>query len=138
MQDNLTQVPVQPFFKLAQGNMDLVTRFMASPEVAADTTANKSQTFREAAESMTALMQTSAFTQMMRGMRRRVLRQAQPRRVDRVERKRGLGHRSGAGGALAADGPSNRHHHQGDRGSGASQTTRRLGLAGLSAEGHCC
>jgi hypothetical protein len=68
MQDNLTSTSTLPFARLLQKNMDLVTRFMASPEVASESTADKSQTFREAAGSMTALMRTSAFTEMMRGM----------------------------------------------------------------------
>ena len=40
MQDNLMQAQTQPFVKLAQANMDLVTRFSTSPEVTAQASAN--------------------------------------------------------------------------------------------------
>jgi hypothetical protein len=68
MQDSLTQIPTQPFLKLAQGNMDLLTRFMASPAVASHPIANGSEMFRRAVESTTTLMQSRTFLQLVQGM----------------------------------------------------------------------
>jgi hypothetical protein len=53
MQDNLMQAQTQPFVKLAQANMDLLTRFSTSPEVT---------------ESTMKLMHSSAFAHLMQGM----------------------------------------------------------------------
>lgn len=53
MQDNLMQAQAQPFVKLAQANMDLLTRFSTSPEVT---------------ESAMKLMNSSAFAHLMQGM----------------------------------------------------------------------
>jgi hypothetical protein len=53
MQDNLMQAQTQPFVKLAQANMDLLTRFSTSPEVT---------------ESTMQLMHSSAFAHLMQGM----------------------------------------------------------------------
>lgn len=53
MQDNLMQAQTQPFVKLAQANMDLLTRFSTSPEVT---------------ESAMKLMNSSAFAHLMQGM----------------------------------------------------------------------
>ena len=60
MQD-VIQAQMQPFFKLAQANMDLLTRFSTSPEVTAQATANASQLFQQATESAMKLMQSGAF-----------------------------------------------------------------------------
>lgn len=68
MQDNLMQAPTQPFVKLAQANMDLLTRFSTSPEVTAQVGANASQLFQQASESAMKLMQSSAYAHMMQGM----------------------------------------------------------------------
>ena len=37
MEDNVMQVPMQPYVRLAQANMDLLTRFATSPEVTSQT-----------------------------------------------------------------------------------------------------
>ena len=68
MQDNLMQAQTQPFFKLAQANMDLITRFSTSPEVTAQASANTSQLFQQASESAMKIMQSGAFTHLMQGM----------------------------------------------------------------------
>lgn len=62
------QFPMTPFIKLAQSNMDLMTRFAASPEVTSQATANASLLFQQATESATKLMHSAAFTQMVQGM----------------------------------------------------------------------
>jgi hypothetical protein len=67
MQD-VIQAQMQPFFKLAQANMDLLTRFSTSPEVTAQATANASQLFQQATESAMKLMQSGAFAHVMQGM----------------------------------------------------------------------
>lgn len=68
MQDDLMQAHAQPFVKLAQANMELLTRFSTSPEVAAQAGANASQMFQQASESTMRLMQSGAFAQLMQGM----------------------------------------------------------------------
>ena len=68
MQDNLMQAQTQPFVKLAQANMDLITRFSTSPEVTAQASANASQLFQQASESAMKLMHSGAFAHMMQGM----------------------------------------------------------------------
>ena len=64
MQDNLMQAQTQPFIKLAQRNMELLTRFSSSPEM----TAQASSLFQQATDSAKNLMQSGAFAQMMQGM----------------------------------------------------------------------
>lgn len=68
MQDHLMQAQTQPFVKLVQGNMDLLTRFSTSPEVTAQTLAGASQLFRQAGESAMKLMHSGAFVQLMQGL----------------------------------------------------------------------
>ena len=68
MQDNLVQAQTHPFVKLAQANMDLLTRFSTSPDVTAQASANASQLFQQASESAMKLMQSGAFAQVMQGM----------------------------------------------------------------------
>ena len=64
MQDKLMQAQTQPFIKLAQSNMELLTRFATSPE----TTSQPSSLFQQTTESARNLMQSGAFAQMMQGM----------------------------------------------------------------------
>jgi hypothetical protein len=64
MQDKLMQAQTQPFIKLAQANMELLTRFSSSPEM----TAQATSLFQQATESSKSLLQSGAFTQMMQGM----------------------------------------------------------------------
>lgn len=70
MQDNLMQAQAQPFVKLAQANMDLLTRFSTSPEVTAQASANAAQMFQQASESAMKLMQSGALAHLMQGMLR--------------------------------------------------------------------
>ena len=67
MQD-VIHAQMQPFYKLAQANMDLLTRFSTSPEVTAQATANANQLFQQAAESAMKLMQSGALAHVMQGM----------------------------------------------------------------------
>ncbi len=64
MQENITQAQTQPFIKLAQSNMELLSRFSSSPEI----TAQATHLFQQATESSRSLMQSGAFAQMMQGM----------------------------------------------------------------------
>lgn len=64
MQDKLVQAQTQPFIKLAQGNMELFTRFSSSPEM----TAQANSLFQQANTSAANLMHSGAFAQMMQGM----------------------------------------------------------------------
>ncbi len=68
MQDHLMQTQTQPFVKLAQANMDLLTKFSSSPEVTSQATANATQMFQQASESAMKLMQSGAFAHLMQGM----------------------------------------------------------------------
>jgi len=68
MQDNVMQAQTQPFVKLAQANMELLTRFSTSHEVTSQATANASQLFQQATESAMKLMQSGAFAHLMQGM----------------------------------------------------------------------
>lgn len=68
MQDNVMQAQAKPFVKLAQANMDLLTRFWTSPEVEAQATANAGALFQQASASAMKLMQSGASAQLMQGM----------------------------------------------------------------------
>lgn len=68
MQDNLMQAQTHPFVKLAQANMDLLTRFSSSPEVTTQASANASQLLQQASESAMKLMQSGAFAHLVQGM----------------------------------------------------------------------
>ena len=56
------------FVKLAQANMDLLTRFSTSHEVTTQVSENASQLFQQASESAMKLMQSGAFTHLLQGM----------------------------------------------------------------------
>lgn len=68
MQENVMQAQIQPFVKLAQANMNLLTRFSTSPEVTSQAIENASKLFQQASESSMELMQSGAFAHMMQGM----------------------------------------------------------------------
>lgn len=68
MQDNVMQVQAQPFVKLAQSNLEALTRFTTSPEVTSQTTTLASQFFQQASESAMKLMQSGAATHLMQEM----------------------------------------------------------------------
>jgi hypothetical protein len=62
------QAQAQPFVKLAQANMELLTRFWTSPEVESQATANASALFQQASASAMKLMQSGASAHLMQGM----------------------------------------------------------------------
>jgi hypothetical protein len=62
------QAQVQPVVKLAQANMELLTRFWTSPEVQSQTTANASALFQQASASAMQLMQSGASASLGKGM----------------------------------------------------------------------
>lgn len=68
MQDNIMQAQAQPFIKLVQANMELLTRFSRSPEVMSPSTTDPSQYFQQATESATRMMQSGAMVELMQGM----------------------------------------------------------------------
>jgi hypothetical protein len=68
VQDSVMQAQVQPFVKLAQANMELLSRFWTSPEVQSQATANASVLFQQASESAMKLMQSGASAALMQGM----------------------------------------------------------------------
>jgi len=68
MQIDALNVQAQPFIKLAQSNMELLTRFSTSPEVSAQATASAGQLFQQASASAMNLMNSGAFAQLMQGM----------------------------------------------------------------------
>jgi hypothetical protein len=68
MQDNIMQAQAQPFLKLVQANMDLLTQFSTSPEVTSHATANASQLFQQGTTSAMKLMHSGAYAQLMQGM----------------------------------------------------------------------
>ena len=66
MQDNIMQPAMQPFIKLVQANMELLTKF--SPEVISQSVANAQNLFQQGQGSATNLVQSNAFAQLMQGM----------------------------------------------------------------------
>ena len=67
MQDNVMQPAMQPFIKLAQANMELLTKFSTSPELISQW-ANAQNLFQPGQGSATNLDQSNAFAQLMQGM----------------------------------------------------------------------
>jgi len=68
MQDNAMQASTQPFFKLVQANMDLLSKFSTAPEVTAQATTGATNLFQQASESATSLMRSGAFAHVMQGL----------------------------------------------------------------------
>lgn len=68
MENILTQPTIQPFVKLAQSNMDLLTNFSQSPEVTSQSLENANSLFKQAQQSTTNLFHSNAFSQMLQGM----------------------------------------------------------------------
>lgn len=68
MQFDTVSVQAQPFIKLAQSNMELLTRFASAPEVMTQATAGASQLFQQATTSAQKLMNSGAFAHLMQGM----------------------------------------------------------------------
>lgn len=67
MQDNFMQAQMQPFIKLAQSNMELLTRFSTAPEITAQPSANANNLLQQATDSATGIMQSGAFVKLMEG-----------------------------------------------------------------------
>ena len=68
MQSNIMQSQAQPFLRLVQANMDLLTQFSTSPEVTSQATADASQLFQQGTASAMKFMQSGAFAHLMQGM----------------------------------------------------------------------
>jgi hypothetical protein len=68
MQENIMQAQTQPFVRLVQANMDLLTRFSTSPQVKPQAPANASQLFQQASESAMRLTHSGAFADLIQGM----------------------------------------------------------------------
>jgi hypothetical protein len=68
MQDNPLQIQAQPFVKLMHSNLELLTRFATSPEVAAQAATTATSLLHQATESATGLMRSGAFVQLIQGM----------------------------------------------------------------------
>ena len=68
MQDNLMQTAMQPFIKLTQANMELLTRFSMSPEVISQSMADAKGAFQQGRDTATTLVHSDAFAQLVQGM----------------------------------------------------------------------
>lgn len=69
MQDSITmQTPMQPFIKLVQSNMALLSQFSLSPEVVSQAMANAQSLFQREPGAANNLAQSNAFGQLMQGM----------------------------------------------------------------------
>jgi hypothetical protein len=68
MQESFLQAQAQPLVKLAQANMDLMTRFWSSREVTSQTTAKGTEPFQQATDSAMHFTQTRAFADLCQGM----------------------------------------------------------------------
>jgi hypothetical protein len=62
------QPTMQPFIKLAQANMELLTRFSQSPEVTSQSAATAQNFIQQAQQSAASLMQSNALAQLTQGM----------------------------------------------------------------------
>jgi hypothetical protein len=69
MQNNLTQTAMQPFVKLVQSNMALLTQFSMSPEAFSQAMASAQSLAKgEQPASASNMLQSSAFAELMQGM----------------------------------------------------------------------
>lgn len=68
MQDKMLQAQAEPFMKLAQANMTLLSQFSTSPEVTSQATQSATQLFQQATESASSLMRSNAFAHLMQGL----------------------------------------------------------------------
>lgn len=64
---NALQSAMQPLQKLAQSNMDLLTKFSASPEVTSQAMSDVQKLFQQTQESAMKLAQSHAFAGMIQG-----------------------------------------------------------------------
>jgi hypothetical protein len=68
MQDMNMQPAMQPFIKLVQSNLALITQFAGSPEAVGQAMSNAQSLFQQAQGSASSLAQSQAFAQLMQGM----------------------------------------------------------------------
>jgi len=70
MQDSVMQPAVQPFIKLVQSNMALLTQFCMSPDMISQAMSNAQSLLHQGQGSATNVTQSNAFGQLMQGMLR--------------------------------------------------------------------
>jgi hypothetical protein len=68
MQDNLMQTAIQPFLKLGQANMELLTQFSLSPQALSQSFANVQNLFQPGQAPAANLLQSNAFAQLAQGL----------------------------------------------------------------------
>ena len=68
MQDTMIQPAMQPFIKLAQANMELLTKFSLWPEAASQSAVSPQAFMQQAQHAAMSLLQPSAFAQLAQGM----------------------------------------------------------------------
>lgn len=67
MKDHFAQPAFQPFVKLAQSNMELLTKFSSSPEVMSQSMATAQSLVQQGQESAMNLIRSNAFGHMAQG-----------------------------------------------------------------------
>ena len=68
MPDAPAYAAMQPFMKLAQSNLELLSRFSTSPEVLSKSTAAFAQIAQQASDTAMTLMQSRAFVELSQGL----------------------------------------------------------------------
>ena len=68
MQDNMIQPAMQPFLKLAQSNMELLTNFSLWPESVSQAAVSPQAFMQQAQHAAMSLLQPSAFAQLAQGL----------------------------------------------------------------------
>ena len=68
MTEGIMQSALQPYLRLVQSNLELLTRFSTSPEVAAQAAASARSLLQQGQESAASLMHSNAFAQLVQGM----------------------------------------------------------------------
>lgn len=68
MQDNPIQSVLQPFFKLTQSNVALLTQFSMSPEVVSQAMGNAQNLFQQSQNGAGKVASTNAFGELVQGL----------------------------------------------------------------------
>ena len=68
MPDDIMQTAMQPYLKLVQANLGLLTKFSSSPEVVAQAAASAQSLLQQGQESAAGILQSKAFAQLAQGM----------------------------------------------------------------------
>ena len=68
MQDHPIQSVLQPFFKLTQSNVALLTQFSFSPEVVSQAVGHAQSLFQQTQDSAGQLARTNAFGELVQGL----------------------------------------------------------------------